>query len=832
MAISLLCDFESSLRTFISQITSALGFGGLFAIALAVEIFFVFLFVLKTAFSYEARLHRSLDKLNNWLFKYKRIDQSNIKEFNELINKCPKRVVHNWQQYILFREKDPAEYLSADNLIEKPLKTSGWMNNIKNLNLATIIWTAVIFLFTIAYQAEVSANLTSISFAMSLVTPVLIIIIGVLASIALKGKRILNLDDIYAKYHIFARFINNACVDIPQYIDYDLLFTQKEIEKGNPQLREFYESRARQAKEEFENAKKSDIEYVEYNFEDAGVDGSLVLERAMRETEAFINKKTSTLAKIAHVEAQKEALKRNYENVQKDLQRKIQASKENINKLIAQQEATTNRMEVGFLRKQQEQEIAKQESLQQEYDQEETRFAISSQELEQEVAQYHKTLDESKESVQEAMVAEYQTFYEKVMKSAYSKAEKKVAEEKNELKKERDQNEKELIVVQTQIKRLMDENNTLRARLESSASSQGQDEQSGEKEEKENPQGQYDEKGNYVYADGSYHDANGLFHDVDGNIYDMNGTLIREPSDEEQEKEKEIQEEIMNDELAFGKAVIIPEEKEEKKKEEPKQEEVNAEIKEEAVSEKKPAKRGRPRKTPVEDSTPKEPKKRGRPRKVASESAGTVKEKSDAKPEKKTAKKTTATSKPKVSSKASGLTRTSASKETKRNPYKKKAKPTSSSTTKKSTKSATKPASKKTASAKPAIKKSVSQAKSGAKTVASKTRAKAGSSKSASIEAKNSGATLEKINEMIAEEESRLNKMKFILNSEIGKNINQESYQNEVNAETNRIMQAVEDLKTQAETVKGNEKSDEELAKINKRLEDLISEISKLNSNK
>ena len=506
MAISLLCDFESSLRTFMIQITSALGFGGLFAIALAVEVFFVFLFILKTAFSYEARLHRSLDKLNNWLFKYKRIDQSNIKEFNELINKCPKRVIHNWQQYILFREKDPSEYLSADNLIEKPLKTSGWMNNIKNLNLATTIWTAVVFLFTIAYQANTSASFTSISFAMSLVVPVIVIIIGVLASIGLKGKRILNLDDIYAKYHIFARFINNACVDIPQYIDYDLLFTQKEIEKGNPQLREFYESRARKAKEEFENAKKSDVEYVEYNFEDAGVDGSLVLERAMRETEAFINKKTSTLAKIAHVEAQKEALKRNYENVQKDLQRKIQASKENINELIAQQEATTNRMEVGFLRKQQEQEIAKQESLQQEYDQEETRFAISSQELEQEIAEYHKTLDQSKENVQDAMVAEYQTFYEKVMKSAYSKAEKKVAEEKNELKKERDQNEKELIVVQTQIKRLMDENNTLRARLESGAPSQSQDEQNAEKEEKETPQGQYDEKGNYVYADGSYHE--------------------------------------------------------------------------------------------------------------------------------------------------------------------------------------------------------------------------------------------------------------------------------------------------------------------------------------
>lgn len=804
MAISLLCDFESSLRTFMIQITSALGFGGLFAIALAVEVFFVFLFILKTAFSYEARLHRSLDKLNNWLFKYKRIDQSNIKEFNELINKCPKRVIHNWQQYILFREKDPSEYLSADNLIEKPLKTSGWMNNIKNLNLATTIWTAVVFLFTIAYQANTSASFTSISFAMSLVVPVIVIIIGVLASIGLKGKRILNLDDIYAKYHIFARFINNACVDIPQYIDYDLLFTQKEIEKGNPQLREFYESRARKAKEEFENAKKSDVEYVEYNFEDAGVDGSLVLERAMRETEAFINKKTSTLAKIAHVEAQKEALKRNYENVQKDLQRKIQASKENINKLIAQQEATTNRMEVGFLRKQQEQEIAKQESLQQEYDQEETRFAISSQELEQEIAEYHKTLDQSKENVQDAMVAEYQTFYEKVMKSAYSKAEKKVAEEKNELKKERDQNEKELIVVQTQIKRLMDENNTLRARLESGAPSQSQDEQNAEKEEKETPQGQYDEKGNYVYADGSYHDANGLFHDVDGNIYDMNGTLIREPSDEEEEKEKEIQEEIMNDELAFGKAVIIPEENEDKKAEpEKEKKESKPEKTEESEQEKPKTKRGRPRKTPVQtDETPKEPKKRGRPRKVASESAGSEQEKATAKVEKTPAKKTSA-SKPKTSSKASGLTRTPASKGAKRNPYKKGAQ-----TAKSSTKA---PAKKST--------------KSGAtKTSANKATAKKTASKKAS------GTTLEKINQMIAEEESRLSKMKFILNSEI--NNDTESYQNEVNAETNKIMQAVEDLKQQAETVKGNEKSDEELAKINKRLEDLISEISKLNSNK
>ena len=155
-------------------------------------------------------------------------------------------------------------------------------------------------------------SLTGLNLISALALPVFVIIISIVASMFLKGRKTINLDDIYSHYHIFARFILNACVDLPSYIDFDLLFSTKEISKGNPQLREYYESRARKAKEEFENAKQSDIEYVEYNFTDAGVDGSLVLERAMKETESFINKKTSTLSKISQVEAQKESLRRNH----------------------------------------------------------------------------------------------------------------------------------------------------------------------------------------------------------------------------------------------------------------------------------------------------------------------------------------------------------------------------------------------------------------------------------------------------------------------------------------------------------------------------------------
>lgn len=765
MLQSMLGDVEGAFKSFFVQITSALGFVGILAVVLAVEAFLVFLFVLKTFYSYEIRLKRSLYKLNSWLFKNKKIDQSNIKEFNELVKKGPKRLTYNWQQFILFREKEPTYYLSMENLIEKPLKTSSWDNNIKNLNLATIIWAGISLILGIACQAVNSApTVTFTALVASIALPVFVVIIGIVAQIFLKGKKISNLDDIYNNYHIFARFISNACVDLPSYIDYDLLFSSKEIAKGNPQLREYYESRARKAKEEFENAKKSDVEYIEYNFGDAGVDGSLVLERAMKETEAFINKKTSTLAKISHAEAEKEALRRNYENVQKDLQRKIQASKENINKFIQQQEATTNRMEVGFIRKQQEQEIAKQEALQNEYDQEETRFALSIEELNQEIDKLRAQLDESKETVQKAMVAEYQSFYEKVMKSAYNQMEKKVEEEKETLKKQRDNNEKELIVVQTQIKRLVDENNTLRSRL------------GDEMEDQSVNDGVYDENGNYVYKDGSYHDPNGLFHDIDGKVYDMNGTLIDEPKTETQIEE----EKRLSDIEAFGSFIDLNQQQEkpkqsepalEEKKEEPepamvveeykpeeetKVEETKKEVVEpqepvkpvveevKAIEEKPKGKRGRPRKEPTEKVAPQEPKKRGRPKKEATE----PKEK---KPVGRP-RKTTTISTPKAKT------------------------PVQNDTSKDEDRI----------------------------------------------------ASLEKISERISEEERKLNKMKMLINSEINDAI-EESNNQELNKERDKIINEIENLKTQAQQVKEGS-NPEELANINARLESLIKEISAINN--
>lgn len=823
MFISMLADIDNAITSFFTQLTASIGFGGYLGIALGVEVFFILLFLLKSAFSYEARLKRNLIKYNNWLFKNKKLDKGNIKEFSNLVKKGTKRVVYYWQQFILFREGGPTNYMSEENLIEKPLKTSSWSSNIKNLIALTSVWAVVCLLFGFASQAGRAFSLNL--FAIAFVIPAIVLVIGILAVIALKEKRVINLDDIYQNYHIFARFITNASIDLPDYIDYELLFTQKEITRGNPQLREFYEAKARKAKEEFEKAKQKETEYVEYNFEKAGVDGALVLERAMKESEDYINKKQNILSKIADIEAQKEALKRNYENKQKDLQKKIQSMKESIAKLLQQQEATTNRMEVTFLKTRQDQDRAKQEQFQSEYDQEETQFAISNDELNKQLQELRSQLDESKLDVEQAMLAEYQAFYEKVLKVSMNRAENKVKNEVIELRSKVAENDNQLMVVQTQLKRMTDENAILKDALQ----------KEGKEVAQEALPGHYDENGNYVYEDGSYHDPNGLYHDKNGTVYDANGNVIEQekpkseeemldnrfgsfelPDNENPEDKAEIEKAIaeqfggnLSEEKPKENAVEEPANKEKAEKSvndtDKTNEDDNAQDKitdekkqgegsgEEALSaqeqEQKPAKkRGRPRKPTAETEEVKVPRKRGRPRKETQE-AKVEEVATEEKPTKKRSPyKKTAGRKPSATKKAS------------------QAKKNSSSTN-----------------------KETSKKKSTAKKPASESTKKASTPKKSS--AKSKSPTLSQISKLISEEEEKLNKMKAFINSEIDDVMNNED-NSAIDKEKDEIMKTVEDLKEKAENVKQTDKSETELSNINKRLEELIKEISALNNKK
>ena len=907
--LSLLNSIDGTLRTFFSQLTEALGFGGYLGLVLGVEAFFILLFVVKSAFSYEARLKRCIDKCNKWLFRYKKIDENNIKDFNKIIKKGPKRLVYYWQQFILYRDGGPSAYLSEENVIEKPLKTSSWVSNIKNLGMLSVVWSVIAFIFGASSQSARGFDIDTIVIA--LVLPCLSALLGVIAIIILKGRRVMNLDDIYHIYHLFSRFLTNATIDLTPYLDFNLLFTQKEIENGNPQLREYYEARARKIKEEFEEAQKNDAPLQTYEFENVGVDGSLLLNRAMRESELYINKKNATLSKIAQIESQKEALRRNFEDVQMSLQRQIQASKENIQKLIEQQAATTNRIEAGLLKNQQQKEVNKNAQLQKDYEKEEERYLRSKAELDGELDKLKEELDKGASDVQKAMSNEYQTFFEKVMKSAYQVAEAKVKEEKQTLASERDKNEEELVSVQTQIKRLKDENDTLRERL-------ARFDENYKQETVEGEQGHYDENGNYIYSDGSYHDTNGLFHDVDGKVYNMNGELVSydlTPEEQSAKEKQELQDQqvesfgaYINDEnqietpqqeetapqdqeevnsamaeIAESMGEEAPYVEDETQEETPEeqsqetQEEINQETQEseqegnpqeeteqtenlvslnpiflgDATQESQPSEEQtsqdevtseettpQPEQLPeeqkieepkVEETKPTEEKpkkKRGRPRKeVAAEPAEVGPKKKRGRPRKVDSQETTQTT-----------------------PKRKRGRPRKEETTEapKTTTVAKKPATKKSNTKSPSKAKTTTKKTSPKSTTTqSKPTAKRGRPKKVVEEAPAVQPTVKKrgrprkdasmdssfvnqLNELISQQENKLKNLKAFLNSEIDQVLEPQE-QATVNHEQDDILNAVESLKAQADKAKSSGQS-EELAKINKRIEDLIKDLSNISA--
>lgn len=466
MNFSFLADIKSAFESFFVSLTSSISYNLIFYIGLGVEVFFIMLFAILSRFSYESRMRRALDKLNRWLFKHKNLDKENIKEFNSMIKKAPKRLNVNWQQYILYREKAPSAYMSVENIIEKPLRTSSFATNIKNLTWISIVWAIFAFVVGLSSQNFGGTILDATMIIIAMIIPILIAVLCTVAVMILRSRKNVNLDELYQNLHIFDRFIDNACVDLPPYIDYSLLFTAQEIDKGIPALREYLESRARKEKEEFDKiAAEEATTYEKYNFDELDIDGQNILERAMKESEAYLSKKSQTLVKISQIEETLETLKRNFSNVQKDFQKSVQISKENMEMLRRQQEETTSRIESGAIRKRLNDEVSKQEKRQSDYNQQQDRYAVEKSEYEEAMKSLYDELESSKTKIEEAMLSEYETFYGKIFKTAVSEAENKVKNKLTSLAEDKAATEEDLTVKEAQLKRVIDENETLKRKL-------------------------------------------------------------------------------------------------------------------------------------------------------------------------------------------------------------------------------------------------------------------------------------------------------------------------------------------------------------------------------
>ena len=817
-------NIVTNIVDFLSSTTTTLGLDLIFIIALCVEAVFVIFFLIKSAFSYEASLNRALDKFNYWLFERKVITEENVRDFNNLMKtKAPKRLCYFWQQYILFREGAPSTYMSTDNLVEKPLKTSSYNSNIKNLNVISTVWAIVVALFLIMAVPSSNDMLTVSALAGAIVVVAFIFLINLIFTIYLRARKNALLNSIFQNVSLFGRFMDNACVDLPSYIDYQILFTPQEIEKGQPVLREFLDYKARREKEDFNRAKEQEVEYEKYDFSSTGVNGSVVLDRAMKESEIFLKKKEKAYVKIAQLESELDTRKKNFDNVQKDYQNKLQASRENIDKLLQQQEETTNRIESNYLRKQQTQEIAKQEQLEQEFEQQRARYLLEKNELEEEVKRNQEELEKSKKEVENVMLGEYQNFFDNFCHSAEKVVTAVFAEKMNKLKTENEESKERITQLEIELK------NTHRGTYDGQS-----DTSASATEQPTETDGHYDENGNYVYNNGTFYDKEGLFHDTDGNVYDQNGNFVRKEEKvtrENTETKEEAENKVvdLNSLDAFDFMTDIDEkddiysvasgvinniddeikveglkEPQQENQENVKEEEPPVEAKFEAVNLDNPQEVTSENLLPAVTEQPEEvkPKKKaGRPRKIVSETE--VKPKGKRGRPRKEPVKAEETAPKKKPGRPRKIVNEPVQVTEKRKPGRPK---------------------KITSNVEEKPKKPVGRPKKIVNETEVKPKGKRGRPR------KNMNS-IEEINKKISEEENKLSEMRDNLNREFEtamRNLDEAKASDNENRK-NEIYQEIEHLQEEAKTVNSSD-SETRIAEINKKLADLIEEVKKLNS--
>lgn len=394
---------------FFNLITSEMGilYWSIGALALMIVAFVVLLVLTKK--SYEVTLLASVEKLNRYFLSKPFITEENLVEFNLKMKRVPKVLRTHWQMYMLNREDTPSAYINVDSCIDKPLRTSAIEKNMKNFATFTILLVALSLLVGFGAIGSSSLAIAEVIFQ-SLIVPCIITFLYTMFQLIMNAWKNAIYFDLYDTFPMFERNLNKAVSTLPPYVDYEILFTKKEIRDGIPVLQQYLEKRALLEQEELEKARLNAVACEEYDFAELGIDGSLVLERAMKETETFLSSKRRLQTECDQIEAEKENYKKNFESTSKEYQRKLAASRENLESLRQQQESSTNRIEANYIRKQQSDEIKKQQQIEKDSDEATAKYKEEQASLEEEINKRKEEIEEKRKFVEQAMLLEFKHY--------------------------------------------------------------------------------------------------------------------------------------------------------------------------------------------------------------------------------------------------------------------------------------------------------------------------------------------------------------------------------------------------------------------------------------
>ncbi len=539
----------------------------LFFIALGAFVIYVIVTIIRTSYSYESRLIKSIDQLNLYFYNHPQITEENLIEFNNKMKQVPKAVRVQWQLYMLNRDKPASEYLTLENCVERPMKTTTYKHSVKTINIIFNIF--IFFLFIVSFAGLVfltGDNQLGTVLYYSLVMPFLIFVLKSVFMIFLNIRFDATVSDLYNNFNVFQRGLDKATATLPAYIDYEVLFTKKEIKASIPILQDYIEKRERMEKEELERAKEAQVEHERYDFSSVGFDASILLDRIAKECEIYINNKKRLSFEVGQVEEEIRILNATYEEKNKDNLKQQQLCRENLERLRLSAENSTSRVTANTIKKQQETELKRQEELERESRSMQEEYDKHLAELNDKVTNLQDDQANKKKNIEFAVISEFRTYADKIYKKLEDEAKKSQEEEYNKIVNEKNALAEELksayLIVDEKDRKIEELNQALKdkdialqskeqeliikseaiERITGEISEKAQELIDTRKSTKSNQakkveEPAYDENGGYYDSEGYYRFKDGGYYTPDGKYYDAQGNYI--PTEEEAEKKEE-----------------------------------------------------------------------------------------------------------------------------------------------------------------------------------------------------------------------------------------------------------------------------------------------------
>lgn len=437
-------EILNAIVNFFKNLGSKIGVDLITLIAFSVTAVILIVALIASYFSIEAVTNRKVKQINKYLLNNPFVTDENIVEFNRIMKtRIPRSMRYQWQKFMVNRKDKPSTYLSEENCITKPFRNSIFVQMLKQVKYIVAVVAIFAFAFILGAIPTASASLVEIILR-SATVPMVIGIVTIIFLSLMDAKRNSLLNEVTYNFDEMQHALDRAVTTFPPFVDYEILFTRKEIVAGIPVLQEYLQQRAEYEQEELERARLSQVEHEQYDFSKLGIKGNLIMDRAMKECEFYLGNRKILLADIDSIQNQKDLITSSFEDKNRGNQRKLRDIKETIERLKEKLNTTTNKIVGNDIIRQQADEVKKQQLVEKEMEEDSNHYNQDIQKLDDQIARKRKEIEDNKKLVEATLINDFKDYSDKIYEELKKIADSHVFEEIDKLRADKDKLEHEL----------------------------------------------------------------------------------------------------------------------------------------------------------------------------------------------------------------------------------------------------------------------------------------------------------------------------------------------------------------------------------------------------